>query len=100
MCARATTRCGVFGRQLRRWSQPAMVNNASQMVKGLLRFALIWGISMLLTPYLNRLFDRLAQQAPRGSFLEDALLELSDRYSSTLIRSFGETVGELVLGPK
>ncbi len=70
------------------------------MVKGLLRFALIWGISMLLTPYLNRLFDRLAGYAPRDSFLEDALLELSDRYSSSLIRSFGETLGELVLGSK
>jgi hypothetical protein len=70
------------------------------MVKGLLRFALIWGLSMLLTPYVNRLFDRLASRAPSGSFLEDALLELSDRYSSTLIRTFGETVGELVLGSK
>jgi hypothetical protein len=70
------------------------------MVKALLRFALVWAISMLLTPYLNRLFDRLAQQAPRGSFLEDALLELSDRYSTSLIRTFGETLGELVLGSK
>jgi hypothetical protein len=70
------------------------------MVKGLLRFALIWGLSMLLTPYVNKLFDRLAMQAPKGSFLEDALLELSDRYSSSLIRTFGETVGELVLGSK
>ena len=70
------------------------------MVKGLLRFALIWAISMLVTPYVNRLFDRLAQRAPKGSFLEDALLELSDRYSTTLIRSFGETVGELVLGSR
>lgn len=70
------------------------------MMKGLLRFALIWGISLLLTPYVNRLFDRLAERAPRGSFLEDALLELSDRYSSSLIRSFGEALGELVLGSK
>ena len=35
------------------------------MVKGLLRFALIWGISILLTPYLNRLLDRLAERAPK-----------------------------------
>jgi len=70
------------------------------MVKGLIRFALIWAISMLLTPYVNRLFDRLAARAPKGSFLEDALLELSGRYSSTLIRSFGETLGELVFGAK
>lgn len=70
------------------------------MVKGLLRFALITGISMLLTPYVSRLFDRLAQQAPSGSFLEDALLEFSNRYSTTLIRSFGETLGDLVLPSK
>jgi hypothetical protein len=70
------------------------------MVKGLIRFALIWAISLLLTPYVNRLFDRLASRAPKGSFLEDALLELSERYSSTLIRSFGETLGELVFGAK
>ena len=70
------------------------------MVKALLRFALVWAISMFLTPYLNRLFDRLATRAPKGSFLEDALLELSDRYSTSLIRSFGETLGELVLGSK
>lgn len=70
------------------------------MVKGLLRFALITGISMLLTPYVTRLFDRLAQQAPSGSFLEDALLEFSNRYSTTLIRSFGETLGDLVLPSK
>ena len=70
------------------------------MVKGLLRFALITGISMLLTPYVSRFFDRLAQQAPSGSFLEDALLEFSTRYSTTLIRSFGETLGDLVLPSK
>jgi hypothetical protein len=70
------------------------------MVKTLLRFALVWGISWLLTPYLNRLLDRLAAQAPSGSFLEDALLELSDRYSTGLIRAFGKALGELVLGSK
>jgi hypothetical protein len=70
------------------------------MVKGLLRFALIWGISILLTPYLNRFLDRLAERAPRGSFLNEMLLELSGHYSTTLIRSFGETLGELVLGSK
>ena len=70
------------------------------MVKGLIRFGLIWAISMFLTPYLNRFFDRLAARAPRGSFAEDMLLELSTNYSSTLIRSVGETLGELVLGSK
>ena len=33
------------------------------MLKGILRFALVWGLSMLLTPYLNRLLDQLATRA-------------------------------------
>lgn len=70
------------------------------MLKGLMRFALIWAISMFLTPYLNRFLDRIAERAPKNSFLQDILLELSERYSATLIRSFGETLGELVLGSK
>jgi len=70
------------------------------MVKGLLRFALIWGLSMFLTPYVNRFFDRVAARAPTGSFVEDVLLEISGNYSATLIRSVGETVGELILGSK
>jgi hypothetical protein len=70
------------------------------MVKTLIRFALIWAISLLLTPYLNRLFDRLAEKAPQGSFLQDALLELSERYSAVLITAFGETLGELVFGSR
>jgi hypothetical protein len=70
------------------------------MVRGVLRFALIWGLSLLLTPYVNRLFDKVAERAPKGGFLEEALLELSDRYASSLISAFGETVVELVLGSK
>ena len=70
------------------------------MVKGLIRFALITALTMLLTPYVNRLFNQLAERAPKDSFLEDVLRELSGRYSSALIRAFGETLGELVLGSK
>jgi hypothetical protein len=70
------------------------------MVKGLIRFALITALTMLLTPYVNRLFNQLAARAPQGSFLEDLLHELSGRYSSALTRSFGETLGELVFGSK
>jgi hypothetical protein len=70
------------------------------MVKGLLRFALVTGLTMLLTPYLNRALDQLATRAPRNSFLEDMLLELSDQYSSSFVRTLGETVGELLLGSK
>jgi hypothetical protein len=70
------------------------------MIKGLIRFAVIWAISMFLTPYLNRFLLQLAAKAPRNSFLEDTLTELSDQYSSSIIRSFGETLGELVLGSR
>jgi hypothetical protein len=70
------------------------------MLKGLIRFALIWAISLFLTPYVNRFLDRLAARAPEGSFVEDMLLELSSNYSAALIRAFGETLGELFLGSK
>jgi hypothetical protein len=53
---------------------------------------------MALTPYLNRLFNTLAARAPKDSFLEAVLNELSERYASSLIRSFGETLSELVFG--
>ena len=70
------------------------------MTKALLRFALIWGISLLVTPYLNRFLLQLAARAPKNSFLEDMLVELSDQYSSSIIRSVGETIGELFLGAR
>ena len=70
------------------------------MVKGVIRFALIWAISWFLTPYVNRFLDRLAMRVPKNSFIEELLLELSSRYSSTLIRAFGETLGELAFGSK
>jgi hypothetical protein len=70
------------------------------MVKGLLRFAAIWAISMLVTPYLNRLFLRLADYAPRNSVVEEALFELSDSYSASIVRSLGETLGDLVFGSR
>jgi hypothetical protein len=70
------------------------------MVKGLIRFALIWALSMFLTPYVNRFFDRVAARAPKDSFVEAMLFELSENYSAALIRSFGETLGELALGSK
>ena len=70
------------------------------MVKALLRFALVWALTVFLAPYLTRLLARLARKAPRGSFLEQTLLEFSGQYSSSLVHSFGETLGELVLGSK
>jgi len=70
------------------------------MVKGLVRFGLVWALTMLVTPHLERWLGQLVAKAPRDSLLEEFLEELSGRYSASLIRSFGETVGELVLGQK
>jgi hypothetical protein len=70
------------------------------MVKGLIRFVGIWALSLFLTPYVDRFMRRLADRAPKNGLLEEILDELSGQYSTTLIRSFGETVGDLVLGSK
>lgn len=69
-------------------------------MKGLLRFGLVWLLSMLVTPYVDRFLSQLAERAPKDSLLEDVLEELNQQYSSSLIRSFGESIGELVFGAK
>ena len=68
------------------------------MLKGLVRLMLVWGLSIVLAPYVSKMFDRLAQKAPEGSLLEDSLIEIGDRHSSGLVRAFGESIGDLVLG--
>jgi hypothetical protein len=70
------------------------------MVKGLIRFALIWGLSMLVTPYVKRFLSQVAERAPKGSFLEEMLRELSNRYATALVGALGESVGELVFGSR
>jgi len=70
------------------------------MLKGLLRFALVTGLTFLVTPYVTRAVDRLADRAPQGSFLEDTLVEISDRYASGLMRSLWEALSDLVFGSK
>jgi hypothetical protein len=70
------------------------------MWKGPVRFALIWGLSMLLTPYVNRLFTRLTEMTPRNSILGEVFEELSKKYSTTLVRSLGEGAGDVIFGPK
>jgi hypothetical protein len=70
------------------------------MMKGPLRFALIWALSMFLTPYVERLFTRLTEMAPRNSILEEIFDDLRKQYSTTLVRSVGEGAGEFLFGPK
>jgi hypothetical protein len=70
------------------------------MVKGLIRFGIIYALTMLVTPYVDRWLRQLAARAPQDSFIEEVLQQLSTQYSASLIRSFGETVGELVFGSK
>ena len=67
-------------------------------MKGLVRFALIWALSMLLTPYVERFFAQLASRTPKGSIWREVLDELSGQYATSLVRQFGETAGDLVLG--
>jgi hypothetical protein len=70
------------------------------MLRIVLRFALIWALTMFVTPYVDRFLTQLANRTPKDSFFNDILVELSGQYSSSLIRSLGEAVGELVLGSK
>lgn len=67
-------------------------------MKPLLRFVLILVLSRLLAPRLNLLFHRLSARVPPNSFVADVLAELSGTYSTSIIRSFGETAGDVVFG--
>ena len=70
------------------------------MFKGFVRVVLAWGLAILLAPYVSRLFDQLARRAPPGGIIEESLFEMSDRHSAGLVRAFGESIGDLVLGPR
>ena len=67
------------------------------LLRGVLRFVLIWGLTGLAEPYLTRGFDRLARRAPKGSFLEAMLLELSTSYSLTLVRFIALALTEFII---
>lgn len=69
-------------------------------MKALIRFALIWALARALAPYLNRLFEALIARTPPRSFANDVLTSLRNEQSTTLMRSLGETAGDLVFGPK
>jgi hypothetical protein len=69
-------------------------------MKGLLRYALIWAISMMLAPYVTRFFERMEARAPRGTMIESFFQALGQKYSASLVRSLGESAGEFVFGPK
>jgi hypothetical protein len=68
-------------------------------MKGLIRFALIFAVSRLLAPKLDQVFQRVAARVPTNTFVRDVLDELSGHYSTSLIRSFGEAVGDVAFGP-
>jgi hypothetical protein len=70
------------------------------MLRFILRLVLVRLLVMFATPYVTRFFDRLATRAPRDSFLQQTLLELSSHYSLTLVRSVGVTLGGLFLGSR
>jgi hypothetical protein len=61
-------------------------------------FVGMWVLSMFATPY-----GPLLWSLPRGTsrgFIEEVLVELSDRYSTRIVHALGETVGDPVLGSK
>jgi len=70
------------------------------MLTGLIRFALIWGLSRAAAPYMERGINRLLAYLPATGVVHDVAVEVRDRQSTTLIRSFGEAAGEMVFGPK
>lgn len=67
-------------------------------MKGILRFVLIWVLSMVLEPYLSRFMAQLSDRAPRGSFVGEVLDEMSGDFASGLVHSVGETVSDLFFG--
>lgn len=68
-------------------------------MRGLLRFVLIYAASQLLARYLTRFVDRMAAKSPPNSLRADVFSAFGNRYSSSVIRAFGEAAGDLVLGP-
>lgn len=69
------------------------------MFKGILRFVLVLALSRLLAPYVDRFVSRLLTRVPTDSFIGEVLDSIRTSYSTTLVRSFGESMGEMVFGP-
>ena len=67
------------------------------VLRGLLRFVLIWVLTGLAEPYITSGFDRLARRAPKGSFVEALLLELSSSYSISVVRFVAIALTEFVI---
>ena len=69
-------------------------------MKGILRFLVRFGLVTLLgflvSPYIRRAMDQLAQRAPEESVIKDLLLQLGDDLAHPLVATFGETVTDLV----
>jgi hypothetical protein len=62
------------------------------IVRGVLRIVLIWVLSRVAAPYVNRGFAQLAKLTPDGSFLEETLLELSTRSSAIFVAVVAEVL--------
>ena len=60
------------------------------ILRGVLRFVLIWVLSGVAAPYVKRGFGRLAKLTPDGSLLEATLLELSAGYSAIFVTVVAE----------
>jgi hypothetical protein len=62
----------------------------------LVRFGLVTLLGFLVTPYIRRAMDQLAQRTPDGSVAKDILVQLADDLAHPLVTAFGETVTDLV----
>jgi hypothetical protein len=66
------------------------------ILRFLVRFGLVTVVGFLITPYVRRAMDQLAQRAPADSVVKDILLQLGDDLAHPLVAAFGETVTDLV----
>lgn len=69
-------------------------------MKGLIRFVMIYAVSRMLAPKLEGLLGRIAARTRPGSFAHDTLAAFQKSYSTSILRSLGETVGDLAFGSR
>src|SRR5215468_10511228 len=84
---RSATRTPAAGAERLAWRLPC---GRMVILRGVLRFVLIWVLSGVAAPYVKRGFGRLAKLTPDGSFLEATLLELSAGYSAVFVTVVAE----------
>jgi hypothetical protein len=67
------------------------------VLRGAMRILLIWILTGVAAPFVNRGFARVAGRMPNGSFGQSMLLELSTSTSTTLIAVLAEVLTGLTI---